>query len=105
MTEQGAAPDNGVAVERLEAQGPQGLARPRKARRLADRKAGLREPVAHAPEAPPRRSIPSFFEGARKQGIRASRQPELKPPACGALASCPVIPGRTLRSRPGMTTW
>ena len=32
---------------------------PRKTRWLADRKASQRERVAHAPEAPPRRSIPS----------------------------------------------
>jgi hypothetical protein len=56
-------------MERLEAQGPsQGLVRLRTTHRLADRKAGLREPIARLP-APPGAPFPSF-EGKRKTGTK-----------------------------------
>jgi len=52
-------PTTRSAMERLEAQGPsQGPVRPRKTHRLADRKAGLREPIARLP-APPGAPFPS----------------------------------------------
>ena len=77
--EQGAVPDNGIALERREAPGPsQGPARPGTpttlkalgpgslARRSADRKADLREPIARLPGAS-RRSIPSCQRDGKRE--------------------------------------
>ena len=86
-TEQGAAPDNGAALERREAQGPsQGPARPGTPTPLktlgswklgamipADRKAG--EGSLASSLAPPGAPSPRF-EGTGKTGIRAPRPPE-----------------------------
>ena len=87
MTEQGAVPDNGIAVEPREAQRPTSLAAripqaadpgnrtPPWVRRRASQ-ACLKGAVAQHPGAS-RRSIPSF-RGGKKTGMRANPAPEIK---------------------------
>ena len=70
----------GPRMERREAQGPShGPVRPRKTHRLADRKAGLREPIARLPGAS-RRSIPLVLRGNGKQGRRAGPEARKQTP-------------------------
>ena len=95
-------PDNGIALERREAQGsPRTRARaPRdphpplelgpgnSACGWADRKARPREP-RKLPGAS-RRSIPSF-RGGRKKGYGHPGRPKTKPPGSGALAKWKML--------------
>ncbi len=90
-------PDNGIALERREAQGSsQGPARPGTpttlkdlgpgslARRLADRKAGLNG-ASHAPWRLP--ALHHLLREGRKRGTAGpARAPEFKARARGALA-------------------
>src|SRR5260221_588646 len=74
-----------TAMERLEAQGPShGPVRPRKTHRLADRKAGLREP-RKLPGAS-RRSIPLVEGNKENRETGPPRGPKSKPRDSEALA-------------------